>query len=418
MDLVRPPMGWNSFDCYGLNVNENQIRVNAEFMAENLKDFGWEYIVVDAGWYSYTAPLIPGEQLYKPFGRIEMDEYSRFFPCVQKFPSATAGVGFSALASFIHGLGLKFGITIMRGIPRVAAHNHIKLWDTEATADMIANPYSICSWNPDMYGVDSSKPGAQEYYDSLIELYAEWGVDYIKCNDICGSEAVDTAREEIRLIRNAIDKSSRDMILSLAPGPASVDEFDFYSAYSEMWSATPGFSDDWESLREMFDICKTWQGKPSDQGYLHCGDLPIGLLGVGLGDERRTRFSVDEEKTMLTLWSICRSPLMIGSELTKLDQETLKLLTNLPVMRLTEASAGAREVYRDNDVIVWRTRDRYDDSEYVALFNISVASTPICPKPFVSKRDSVAVELWQNREINIKSTEDIPGHGCLLIRVE
>ena len=417
MDLVRPPMGWNSFDCYGVSVNENQVRANADFMAENLKSFGWEYIVVDIEWYSYTNRPMEDGQIYVPFGRMEIDEYARLCPCVQKFPSAASNAGFAPLASYIHGLGLKFGIHIMRGIPRLAAHSHSKLWNTEITADQIANPYSICEWNPDMYGVDPEKPGAQEYYDSLIELYSEWGVDFIKCDDICRMDAK-SSKLETQMLKKAIDKSSRDIVLSLSPGPAIPEECDFYRENAEMWRVTDDFWDNWDQLRDMFDVCKTWQGKASDQGYPDCDMLPIGLIGVGFGEERRTRFTINEEKTMLTLWCICRSPLMIGSELSKLDQETINLLTNIDVLRLTEVSSGAREVYRDNDVIVWRAGDRYDGSEYVGIFNISVASTSICPKPFVSNRNGLAVELWDHREINIKSTEEIPGHGCLLIRVE
>ena len=417
MEMIRPPMGWNSYDCYGVSVNENQVKANADFMAENLKDFGWEYIVVDVEWYSYTNQPLPDGQIYIPFGRVEMDEYSRLCPCVQKFPSAGGGAGFGPLASYVHGLGLKFGIHILRGIPRLAAHSHCKLWNTDITADQIANPYSICEWNPDMYGVDPEKPGAQEYYDSLIELYAEWGVDFIKCDDICRMDAA-SARAEIEMIRRALDKTSRDIVLSLSPGPADPENCDFYRENSEMWRITEDFWDDWERLREMFDVCKLWQGKPSDAGFPDCDMLPIGLIGVGFGEERRTRFSIDEEKTMLTLWSLCRSPLMIGSELNKLDQETLQLLTNVQVMRLTEVSSGAREAYRDNDVIVWRARDRYDNAEYVAVFNISTASTPFCPKPFISNTDGNAVELWRGEAINIRSTEDIPGHGCILIRVD
>ena len=417
MDLIRPPMGWNSFSCYGVNVNENQVRANAEFMAENLKDFGWEYIIIDADWYSYTSIPEPGTDIYVPFNRMEIDEYSRPFPCVQKFPSAAAGAGFSSLASFIHGLGLKFGITMMRGIPRVAAHSHSKLWNTEITANQIANPYSISTWNPDMYGLDITKEGAQAYYDSLFELYAEWGVDFVKCDDICRLET-EEERVEAEMIRQAMDKCSRDMILSLAPGPADLEACDFYRANSEMWRVSEPFGDSWEELRQMFDVCKTWMGKPSDEGFPDCGDLPVGLLGIGFGDEHRTRLTIEEEKSMIALWSICRSPLMIGSEMNKLDQETIQLLTNLQVLRLTEVSTGAREAYRDTDVIVWRAKDRYDEAEYVAMFNISTAATPICPKPFISKKDGVAIELWKGTEINIRSTEEIPGHGCLLIRVE
>ncbi len=417
MDLIRPPMGWNSFGCYGVNVNENQVRANADFMAENLKDFGWEYIIIDADWYSYTSIPEPGENIYVPFNRMEIDEYARPFPCLPKFPSAGQGVGFSPLASYIHGLGLKFGITMMRGIPRVAAHSHSKLWNTEVTANQIANPFSISKWNPDMYGVDVTKEGAQEYYDSLFELYAEWGVDFVKVDDICGLET-EEERAEAEMIRRAMDKCSRDMILSFSPGPADIEACDFYRANSEMWRVAAQIEDSWDQLRDMFDVCKTWMGKPSDEGFPDYSDLPVGLIGIGFGNEHRTRLTIEEEKSMIALWSICRAPLMIGSEMNKLDQETIQLLTNLQVLRLTEVSTGAREAYRDTDVIVWRAKDRYDEAEYVAMFNISSASTPICPKPFISKKDGLAIELWKGREINIRSTEEIPGHGCLLIRVE
>lgn len=417
MQLIRPPMGWNSFDCYGVSANEAQVKANADFMAENLKDFGWEYIVVDVEWYSYTNQPQPDGQIFVPFGRMEVDDYSRACPCLQKYPSAAAGAGFGPLASYVHGLGLKFGIHMMRGIPRIAAHSHSKLWNTEITADQIADPYSICEWNPDMYGVDPTKPGAQEYYDSVMELYSEWGVDFIKCDDICRSDA-EKVRAELEMIHQAIEKCSRDIVLSIAPGPAPIEECDFYRVNAESWRISDAFWDSWDNLRRMFDVCKNWQGKASDDGFPDCDMLPIGRIGIGFGDDRRTNFTIDEEKTLLTLWSIFRSPLMIGSDLTKLDQETLNLLTNVSALRLTEVSTGAREAYRDHDVIVWRARDRYDDAEYIAIFNISGGSTSICPKPFVSKKDGLAIDLWKNAEINIRSTEDIPGHGCLLIRVE
>ena len=111
-----PPMGWNSYDYYDTTVNEEQVKQNARYMAENLKEFGWEYIVVDIEWYSYDTGSKRDTYQYIPFWKVEMDEYSRLLPCVQKFPSAADGKGFLPLADYIHGLGLKFGIHIMRGI--------------------------------------------------------------------------------------------------------------------------------------------------------------------------------------------------------------------------------------------------------------------------------------------------------------
>ena len=415
MELIRPPMGWNSFDCYGPRVTEDAVRANAEYMSENLKDFGWEYIVIDIQWYAYNSSVNMEETGFVPFQRIELDEYARLYPCPQKFPSAAGSDGFSALATYIHSLGLKFGIHMMRGIPRVAAHSHSKLWNTEITADQIANPYSICEWNPDMYGVDPRKPGAQEYYDSVIELYAQWGVDLIKCDDI-PDPSDELGRMEAEMIHSAVERLGRDMVVAFS-GPASVENYEFYRNNSQMWRVTDGFTDSWDDLREMFDICRNWVGRVSDSGFPDCDSLPIGQIGLG-DTHRRTEFTIEESKSIISLWSLCRSPLMVGSELTKLDHDTLQMLTNIGILRLTEVSEGAREAYRDSDVIVWRSVDRYDGAEYVAMFNLSTAQTSICPKPFISNKDGNAIELWRGSEINIKSTEDIPGHGCMVIRVE
>ena len=194
-----PPMGWNSYDYYDTSVNEEQVRKTAEYMAENLKEFGWEYVVVDIEWYSYDTGSQRDKYQYIPFWKVEMDEYSRLLPCVDKFPSAKEGNGFKPLADYLHSLGLKFGIHIMRGIPRQAAHEHTKILGSTALANDIADPSNICDWNPDMYGVRPDADGAQEYYDSIFELYAQWGVDFIKCDDICRMD-MPSAKKEIEML--------------------------------------------------------------------------------------------------------------------------------------------------------------------------------------------------------------------------
>ena len=185
----RPPMGWNSWDCFGAAVTEKDLLENAEYMAKHLKSFGWEYVVCDIQWYEPTAD----SHEYHPFAELEMDQYSRLMPAVNRFPSAAGGKGFGPIARKIHEMGLKFGIHILRGIPRQAVHRNSKILGTDRTAKEIASTASICMWNTDMYGGDASKAGAQEYYDSLFELYAQWGVDFVKVDDIaridCGPEA-------------------------------------------------------------------------------------------------------------------------------------------------------------------------------------------------------------------------------------
>ena len=256
MNLKKPPMGWNSYDYYDTTVNEEQVRGNADYMAAHLKEYGWEYVVVDIAWYSYEA----GEQRerfqYVPFCHVEMDEYSRLLPCVKRFPSSADGKGFGPLADYVHGLGLKFGIHIMRGIPRQAAYQRTKILGTDKTANEIADAYSICGWNPDMYGVTPGVEGAQEYYDSIVSLYADWGVDFIKCDDICRMDA-DSSKEEIKMLHRAIEKCGRDIVLSLSPGPALVEENEFYHENANMWRITDDLWDNWEEMDILFpDIVK------------------------------------------------------------------------------------------------------------------------------------------------------------------
>ena len=183
---------------------------------------GYEYVVIDIQWSDPVAGTQRDEYQYINFSRFNMDEYSRQIPAENRFPSAKNGAGFRPLADYIHSLGLKFGIHIMRGIPRYAAHTGGKIKGTNVTADKIANPYSISRWNPDMYGIRHEKPGAQEYYDSIFELYGQWGVDFVKVDDICNTNMYPhnpySAEKEIEMIHEAIAKCGRNMVLSLSPG--------------------------------------------------------------------------------------------------------------------------------------------------------------------------------------------------------
>ncbi len=413
--MKKPPMGWNSYDYYDTTVNEEQVRSNADYMAEHLKEFGWEYVVVDIAWYSYEAGEQRDQYQYVPFCKVEIDEYGRLLPCEKRFPSASGGRGFAPLAEYVHKKGLKFGIHIMRGIPRVAAYMRTKILGSGRTANDIANPYSICGWNPDMYGVTPGAEGAQEYYDSLASLYAEWGVDFIKCDDICRMDA-DSSREEIVMLRRAIERSGRDMVLSLSPGPALVSENEFYHEHANMWRITDDLWDNWPSLRDMFDRCRNWQGLGRYGGYPDCDMLPFGCIGKGFDDERKSRLTRDEQKTMMTLWCIFQSPLMLGAELTKLDDDTKKMLTNKEVLHLLNLPAGmARESFRDDTTIVWRVEDKEAQAVYTAIFNISDRECAIRPSVYVNDKKEVE-NVWEKKKIMISDTVFIPPHGCVLIK--
>ena len=410
MQFRQPPMGWNSYDYYDTTVNEEQVKANADFMAKHLRDSGWEYVVVDIAWYSKEAGQQREKYQYVPFAKLEMDEYSRLLPDEDRFPSAKGGKGFGPLAEYVHGLGLKFGIHIMRGIPRRAAYMRTKIKGTELTANQIADPNSICYWNPDMYGVNPREKGAQEYYDSLLELYASWGVDFIKCDDICRMDAK-SSKEEIEMLHKAIEKCGRDVVLSLSPGPAIVEEHDFYRENANMWRITDDFWDHWESLRDMFDRCRSWQEYVTEGGYPDCDMLPLGMLGKGFGHERETNFTLDEQKTMMSLWTIFRSPLMLGAELTKLDNETVALLTNKALYEMYREARGAREVFRDEKVIIWEAASC--TKKYKAVFNISDHVFEV-PETMLNDMNETAGEIWSGRLLREGGNWQIPSHGVLL----
>ena len=390
---LTPPMGWNSYDYYNTCVTEEQVRANALFMAENLHQYGWEYIVIDIQWSDENAGT-RDEHQYIPFSRFCIDEYSRQIPAPNRFPSSKGGAGFAPLAEYIHSLGLKFGIHIMRGIPRFACHEHlpIKTHDgRKITADMIANPASISKWNPDMYGVNHNADGAQDYYDSLFELYESWGVDFVKVDDICNTNMYPnnpySAEKEIEMISSAIERCGRPIVLSLSPGPAVIEKAWHLQKYANMWRITDDFWDSWPLLKAMFERCEVWQNHVSPGCWPDCDMLPVGKIGACFqcfgSQEHTTNLTPDEQKTLMNLWCIFRSPLMIGAELTKLDDFTLSLLTNDEVLALTKNQAQAKLVSRTEDYAVWATRavptvgatslsDVCGSADfYVALFNLS-----------------------------------------------
>lgn len=421
---ITPPMGWNSYDYYDTTVTEEQVKKNAVYMAEHLKEFGWEYVVVDIEWYSYDTGSQRERYQYIPFWKVEMDEYSRLLPCEQKFPSAKGGNGFKPLADFVHELGLKFGIHIMRGIPRNAAHGHTAILGSEKHANDIADPSNICMWNPDMYGIRPEAEGAQEYYDSIFSLYAEWGVDFVKCDDICRMD-MPSAKKEIEMLHQAIMKSGREIVLSLSPGPALIEEAWHYETYANMWRITDDFWDNWELLVPMFHRCELWQNHVSEGCFPDCDMLTLGKLGKGFtsdGTDRECNFTKEEQKTMMTLWCIFRSPLMIGAELTLLDEFTKSLLTNPEVLGLLKHSEGAKQVYRDEERVIWCSKDTLEKKSYLAVFNLSEEGEVEIPWGRVEHygiTERKGVELWSGENVDLFCKESIfvPEHGAKLFKL-
>jgi hypothetical protein len=432
MTMKKAPMGWNSYDYYDTTVTEEQVKANADYMAANLKDCGWEYVVVDIQWYAKDAGSRRSEFQYIPFGDMEMDGYGRYQPAVNRFPSAAEGRGFGPLADYVHSLGLKFGIHIMRGIPRLAAHQHLPIAGCSYTAADAADPASVCGWNPDMYGVRDNAAG-RAYYDGLIGMYADWGVDFIKCDDICDSWMYRndsfSGWHETKMLHEAIEKSGRDIVLSLSPGPAHIDRAWQYGRYANMWRITDDFWDKWELLANMFYRCELWQDHVAEGCYPDCDMLPLGKLGGGFGrGEWDTNFTREEQKAMLTLWCVFGSPLMVGAELTKLDEWTKWLLTRKDILKLTGNAYAGKQMERDESHAIWSCMNEETGERYLAFFNLGEGEAVIsccCARVEQFARAGraqvqEALELWSGERRSVAQgmlTAQVPAHGAKLFEL-
>ena len=390
MIAKHPPMGWNSWDCYGAAVTEAIVRQNADYMAANLKQYGWEYVVVDIQWYQPTAV----NHAYEPFSGLVMDDYGRLLPAENRFPSAANGAGFKPLADYVHSLGLKFGIHIMRGMPRMAAHKHLPIKGSNFGCHEAANPNSICAWNPDMYGLYCDKQAARDYYNSIFQLYAEWGVDFVKCDDI--AREYPHCRREIELISEACRASGRDMVLSLSPGPAPVEQAEHLKKYANMWRITDDFWDDWRLLKAMFERAEKWCIHSAPGHWPDADMLPLGALRQCDNPDDWTKFTQPEQRTMMTLWPMMRSPLMIGGEMTKNDEFTNSLLMNADVLAIGKESFCGHPLWTKEEDSVWVAPRKDGQGKYVALFNLSDEARTVSVCACQYEGGESATELWSS----------------------
>ena len=413
-----PPMGWNSWDCFATTVTEAQTKAHADYMAEHLKAHGWQYIVVDIQWYEPNATSYN----YRRNAELVMDEWGRLLPAVNRFPSAANGAGFKPLADYVHGKGLRFGIHLMRGIPRQAVNKNLAVKGTSLRAQDIANKASTCPWNPDMYGVDMSKPGAQEYYNSVFDLIASWGVDYVKVDDI--SRPYHEHEKEIEAVRKAIDQTARPMVLSLSPGETALTAAEHVKRNANLWRISDDFWDTWRSLYEQFARLKNWNPHRGPGFWPDADMLPFGVLDQG---RRKTRFTQDEQVTVMTLWSIARSPLMHGGDMTKMDDFTLALLTNDEVLAVNQRSTNNRPLFERDKLIAWAADVPDSSDKYLAVFNAqdvvpgrenAKVSAPLVDLGITGP--AKVRDLWTHKDLGVVEKEisrDIPFHGAGLYRV-
>jgi alpha-galactosidase len=416
-----PPMGWNSWLTYGTDIRENEVKEAADYMAANLKQYGWEYVVVDLGWYSSEKAI--GQEYYKARPRQVIDGYGRLIPDTIKFPSAKGGKGFGPLADYIHRKGLKFGIHIMRGIPYSAAEKHNPVLHTNYYADEITRYDEGCTWYDGMRTVDMSQPGGQAYYNSLIELYASWGVDFIKADDM---QLWPYHYKEVEGVHNAIEKVGRPIVLSLSPGGPPFNERNHPIKYSNMYRITGDFWDSWKDLVGHFDVCKQYELYQKPNHWADCDLLPIGKINLrsesGLG-ERDSKFTKDEQYLLITLWSIFKSPLFLGNNLPLTDKFTLSLITNNEVIEVDQHSENNRQLFSKDSTIAWIADIGHVEKvgKYLAIFNLSSKSKEITVtiNDLGLSGSCLIRDLWEKKDIGLLNEikTSVNTHGAKLYRI-
>jgi alpha-galactosidase len=409
-------MGWNSFNCFGSAVTEAEVRANADYLARHLRQYGWDTVVVDYCWaHPHPGPCFnpnqgPGAQ---PF--LAMDRYNRLLPAPERFPSAAHGQGFKPLADYVHGLGLKFGIHIMRGLPKQAVYPDFPCLSGHRPSDFV-NPTDSCSWLDHMVGVDPAKAGGQAYYDSLFALYASWGVDYIKVDDM----SFPYHAGEIEAVRHAINRCGRPIIFSLSPGETPLTQAPHVATQANLWRISADFWDDWPRVVHMFDLCRDWAPHRHQGAWPDADMLPLGRLSKRgpCGPERDSILTPEEQRSMMTLWYIFRSPLMLGANLPELDAATLALLTHEEALAMHRSGVGGTEQFRADGWIVW-AGEGSGGIRYVACFNLhEKAATAEFPLARVGWRAPTAQarDTWPRCDLGTVSSLkcSAPAHGCQL----
>jgi alpha-galactosidase len=413
-----PPMGWNSWDSFGPTVKENEVKANADAMAAKLAQFGWQYVIVDIEWFQPNAR----SHGYIPRGAVIMDEYGRFLPSPNRFPSAANGAGFKPLADYVHSKGLKFGIHIMRGIPREAVDKNLPIKGTKYHAAEVADKTNVCKWEnmEDTYGVDMSKPGGQAYYDSIAELYASWGVDYVKADDMSRPYQ----KAEIHALSLALKKTGRPIVLSLSPGPAPVDEYEDLKTHAQLWRISNDFWDRWIDVKNQFDLMKGWEGKVHTGGWPDADMLPLGHIGIRAerGIDRPSLLTHDEQYTLMSMWAIFRSPLMFGGDIPSSDAFTIEILTNPEVLKVNQHSDNGREVYREENTIAWIADVPGSRSKYLTVSNTGDTEKDV-HLPWktvgVSAQKVSVRDLWLHKELGSSDALSTPlrPHASVLLKL-
>lgn len=420
---LTPPMGWNSYDCFGYSVTEQQVMDNAEFMDRNLRTLGWNYVVIDYIWSApRLGPTFGPEQNEKFEPRLAMDAHGRLQPDLARFPSSAGGKGFRVLSDRLHKLGLRFGIHLMRGIPRQAVADKCPIEGSPFSATDAADPSSKCPWLNQMFGLNMTSPAGQAYLDSIFRLYARWGVDFVKVDDV--SRPYSAA--EVEGYRKAIDRCGRPIVLSLSPGPTPLENAEHVAAHANMWRLLDDLWDNYPDVAKTFDQLASWT-KTTGPGHWPDPDmLPLGRLrkyGPQTGPpDTDSRLTPDEQTTLMTLWCIANCPLMFGGNLPETPLFTLSLIENEEAIEADQSGHDPKAVGTNPDTPVWMSKGKKFDEIYIAVFNQGEVARQVNVKLNNQGLKTCAIrDIWAKKDLGDATTEidsEVPAHGARFYRLK
>ncbi|VGO14880.1 Alpha-galactosidase A [Pontiella desulfatans] len=389
--VQTPPLGYNSFDSYNCCLYEEVAMKEIDAFIEKFSPHGYEYFVIDNGWFSspestnFNGYLVPIENKARA-EHVTVNEFGIVQPSELYFSN-----GFKPLVDKLQANGLKFGVHLMRGIPKVAVERDLPIKGTDYTARDIYTTKEDCVWCDYMHGVDMTRPGAQEFYNSVFDQFAAWGIDFVKVDDVTHHPA------EIEAYVKAIEQCGRPMVLSLSAGNTSnVKYIDTYRK-TNMVRTTPDIWDNQESLDRSFNSMRKWQGLERPGFWPDLDMIPFGELCILSRKEIQKRplkkteaqflghmhhwcfFSENQKETFITQRAISASPIMIGGSMISLDEHSYQLLTHKEMLACVKNGVHGKLVHEENGVELWNApvanRDRFGYQEYtstegwMALFN-------------------------------------------------
>ena len=408
----KPYLGWSSFPVQTVRSNfltqANMIAQSDALLASGLQAHGFRYINLDSGWQG------------------SFDGYGRPIPNSATFPNI------SALVAYIHQNGQKAGIYWIPGVeyPAVAANSPI-LGTPYHIQDILAVPYRAGNafgtpgtTSPYHYKIDFTKPGAQEYMNSVVDLFASWGFDLIKLDGVTpGSYSYNLSidnRDDVQAWSKAIAQSGRPIWLTVS---WAMDK-DYLGTWQQFSNARRiegdvdcegncATSTNWALTSYRFYDLVGWQyDSGATRGWNDLDSLEVGDAISGLSDEER--------RTATTLWAMANAPIYLGGDLTNLDNFGKQLLSNDEVLAIDQSGHPSQQIL-GGDTPVWASA-LGDGTYYVALFNLNAFLSPVqFPWSTLGFENAMQVrDLWNHLDLGNFShvfRTVIPGHGAVLLKL-